>query len=70
MTDIEKIKNLFDDLNIKYKRLVNNRLEVLCPYHNDNNFGNAFYSVDKNLFYCFACGTGKNLYQIINDVKK
>ncbi len=30
----------------------------LCPFHNDAKVGNFSVSPYKNIFYCFACGTG------------
>ncbi len=46
-----------------------NRLQILCPYHNDHNFGSAHLVVKngKKGMKCYACGTYKSLVQLVAD---
>jgi DNA primase len=37
---------------------------VLCPYHNDSKFGNAFVNKVSGQFYCFACHKGSHVISI------
>lgn len=61
-----KILNNLDKLNIKYEGQFNNKgwLSILCPFHLDSNFGNA-YIHNTTIIKCFSCKTKGNLYKAV-----
>jgi DNA primase len=61
--------NLFsalDGLGVKYDGDFNYKgwLSVLCPFHSDSNFGNAFINED-SVIKCFSCGEVSNLFNLV-----
>ena len=40
----------------------------LCPYHDDKKVGSFFISLEKGIVKCFACGTGKSLYNFLMEM--
>jgi DNA primase len=40
-------------------------INILCPFHNDHNFGSAKINEETGLFNCFSCGKGGNIYQFV-----
>lgn len=38
---------------------------ALCPFHNDNHYGNFMISSSKGIYKCFACGEGGNAISFI-----
>lgn len=53
--------NIYDALNracIKYKGQPNHKgwLKIICPFHNDHNYGNCSVNVNSGHISCFVCG--------------
>jgi len=59
------IREVFDHYNIEYKESGNGYIDVLCPFHEDNNFGNAKWNDEKGIFKCFSCGKGGNIFNFV-----
>lgn len=61
-------------MNFVYYKDYGSYKSVLCPYHDDTNFGNAFVYFENNVwnFKCFACGKFiRNVYNMnLNYVPK
>lgn len=52
--------------NVDYKEnRYGNEIDILCPFHNDTNFGNAKINEETGLFNCFSCHTGGNIYHFV-----
>jgi DNA primase len=41
-------------------------VDILCPFHEDHNFGSAKINKKTGLFNCFSCGTGGNVYRFVS----
>ena len=53
--------------NVDYKEdRYSSEINILCPFHNDNNYGNARINSETGLFNCFSCGKGGNIYQFVS----
>lgn len=68
---VQKI-DIFDALrmlNIKHKSKPNSKgwVSVICPFHNDKNFGNCSVNVNSGVISCFRCGESKNVYTLLKD---
>lgn len=51
-------------LNLQvFNMLNNNEISCICPFHDDHS-PSASFNINNGLFYCFSCGTGKNLHQL------
>ncbi len=69
--DIERIKALVsvemvcDKLGLETKP-IGRRISVLCPFHGDTHFGNAY--IFKDNLYCYACNTNADVIGIVQKV--
>ena len=66
--DLEKIKecvsmeDICDILGIE-KRRIGGLTSVLCPFHDDQRFGNAFIRKN-NKIKCYACDTAGDIFDV------
>ena len=66
--DLERIKecvsmeDICDILGIE-KRRIGGLTSVLCPFHDDQRFGNAFIMKDSRI-KCFACGHTADIFDL------
>lgn len=67
MDEIKILHNL-DKLQIKYEGQFNSKgwLSIICPFHSDSNFGNAFIH-NTTVIKCFSCKTKGNLYKVVKN---
>ncbi len=68
---VQKI-DIFDALrmlNIKHRTKPNSKgwVSVICPFHNDKNFGNCSVNINSGVISCFKCGESKNIYTLLKD---
>lgn len=42
-----------------------NKIELLCPFHNDRKIGNCWYYKKDNKIYCFSCHKGGNIIDVV-----
>lgn len=63
------VYSLLNSLNIKYQGIPNKKgwLAILCPNHNDNNFGNCSINVESGIISCFACGYTNHISNLTNN---
>jgi hypothetical protein len=66
------ILDVLDDWHVDAKRR-GKVYDILCPnkHHNDRKKGNCNVNVEKNVYYCFACGSGGgpiNLVMALEDI--
>lgn len=61
------IPDILDYYGIQYKedRHKPSKLDILCPFHEDHNYGNASFDTDLQVFGCFACHAGGNVFQFV-----
>lgn len=61
------VRDILDHYNIYYEDIPhsNSELHFLCPFHHDTNIGNARFNTEDEIFNCFACGAGGNIYQFV-----
>jgi len=60
------VLEILNRYNIDYREdKYSSEINILCPFHNDNNFGNARINEETGLFNCFSCGKGGNIYQFV-----
>lgn len=64
LIDIETVVDLLD-IPIKY---VGKRIQILCPCHNDHNFGSCY--IDNNGFHCYSCGAGGDVIELVKAALK
>lgn len=65
------VRDVLDHYNIYYEDIShsNSELYFLCPFHDDTNIGNARFNEEDEIFNCFACGTGGNIYQFVAQIE-
>ena len=63
--DSYDILEVFDHYGIEYKTTGNDEVDFLCPFHEDLNFGNAKWNYKKEIFKCFSCGKGGNIFKFV-----
>lgn len=61
-----KILSVLNSIGIEYEGDFNSKgwLRILCPFHADENFGNAFIN-DNSVIKCFSCGEVSNLFNAV-----
>lgn len=59
--DYVSMEDICDLLGIE-KRRIGGLTSVLCPFHDDENFGNAF--IKNNKITCFACGKTGDIFDV------
>lgn len=61
-----KIVFVLDGIGVKYEGDFNSKgwLPILCPFHSDSNFGNAFIN-EESIIKCFSCGEVSNLFKLV-----
>lgn len=60
------VLEILNRYNIDYKEdKYSSEINILCPFHHDNNFGNARINEETGLFNCFSCGKGGNIYHFV-----
>ncbi len=54
-------------LGIRLGKRTNDHVQMLCPFpeHQDKNFGNCQLTLSKKLFFCFACGKGGSIIDVV-----
>lgn len=57
---------LCDELGIETRKK-GNRVQCICPFHEDNNFGSAF--VYNNAIHCFSCGENADAIKLVQHIK-
>lgn len=62
-----QLLDILDHYDISYyeDKRDHNKLHILCPFHEDMNYGNASFDIDAQVFYCFACLAQGNIYQFV-----
>ena len=60
------IFSVLDGLGVSYEGDFNSKgwLPILCPFHSDSNFGNAFIN-EESIIKCFSCGEVSNLFNLV-----
>jgi len=58
-----------DILGIKYKHSQNEKgwIPIICPFHIDKDFGNAFINIYTGVIHCFNCGEKKHINVLLKD---
>lgn len=65
-------RDVIDYYGIHYETSKYNSSEVfcLCPFHDDSNIGSASFNEYEEVFHCFACGWGGNIFQFVAEIEK
>ena len=66
----EKLLDRADDIAVlqaytQTRKWNGNRLEILCPFHDDNHFGSCWYFRKDRKVYCFVCHEGGNIIDVV-----
>lgn len=71
--DIDALRDRADIVDLiggytTIKRSGPNKFKALCPFHSEKT---PSFTVDSstNLFYCFGCGKGGNIYQFVQEIE-
>jgi DNA primase len=66
-----EILNALTRLGIKMKNTNSDTVDMLCPFHDDKNFGNAMYFMSRGYFKCYSgrCGRASNIIGIVKQVR-
>ncbi|MCK9542905.1 MAG: CHC2 zinc finger domain-containing protein [Novosphingobium sp.] len=60
------VRQILDHYNISYTEKKNSdELYILCPFHNDHNFGSALFNETTTEWNCFSCKVGGNAYKFV-----
>lgn len=70
---IEEIKNKVNIVDVisSYINVIKkgNNYVAICPFHNDSN-PSMNISVDKQIYKCFSCGAGGNVFTFVSEYEK
>ena len=67
---IDDFREILNHYNIEFREKVGAKdIDVLCPFHDDLNFGSAKYNELKDAFHCFSCGEGGNMFQFVSKLE-
>ena len=63
---------ILDRYGIEYKPKggASSELLILCPFHNDNNFGSAMINEETGIYNCFSCKEGGNIYKLVSQLEQ
>ena len=59
------IREVFDHYDVPYKDNGYGEVDYICPFHADTDYGNAKWSDVKEIYKCFACGQGGNIFRFV-----
>lgn len=63
------VREVLNHYGIDYEEIPYSRSDLFyyCPFHthSDNKMGSSRFDEDQELFNCFACGNGGNIYQFV-----
>lgn len=63
------VRDILDHYGIEYEEINSSVSELFyyCPFHShsDESMGSSRFNEDDEVFYCFACGEGGNIYQFV-----
>lgn len=65
----EEIIRTLDNLNILHEDTPNSRgyLNVICPFHDDKDFGNSGIDISTGVIHCFRCHTSKDIISLVRE---
>jgi DNA primase len=58
-------ENIINSIGIKVGKSNSKTFQVICPFHNDKNFGSAFIFHENGWFHCHSCGKSVHTYHVI-----
>jgi len=66
----QQIISIIDYLHITHKKYprANNWLDIICPFHNDKDFGNASVNLSSGVISCFRCGAKSHVLKELRKV--
>jgi len=68
------VRDVLDHYGIEYDEVRSSRSDLFyyCPFHShtDEKMGSSRFNEDDEVFYCFACGEGGNIYQFVMKMEK
>lgn len=65
---LDQLRGIILNLGIPIdNKSYNNRIGVICPYHDDTNFGNCFIFAEDSALKCYCCGKYISLINLIMD---
>jgi len=60
------VREVLDHYGIEYETSHEaGEILFLCPFHEDMNIGSASFNLQTEVFCCFSCGAGGNIYQFV-----
>jgi DNA primase len=60
------VRDVLDHYDIYYETEPHSsELSFLCPFHDDTKLGSARFDEDVEIFNCFSCGKGGNIFQFV-----
>ncbi len=60
------VREILNRYNVDYEEnRYSDEINILCPFHNDTRFGNAYINEETGLFHCFSCQEGGNIYRFV-----
>lgn len=63
------VREVLDHYGIYYEEISHSKSELsyYCPFHihSDENLGSSRFDEENEIFNCFACGEGGNIYQFV-----
>jgi DNA primase len=69
VSDVD-VRELLDHYNIDYEDDVHQKeISFLCPFHDDQTLGSAYFDEFKGVFNCFSCGAGGNVFQFVSQME-
>ncbi len=65
----QEILYSLNKLNIQHEDIPNSKgyINVICPMHNDKEYGNAGISIFTGIIHCFNCKNSKHVLQLIKE---
>lgn len=66
MRGVNRVREVLNHYGIYFEDSPgSDELFYLCPFHDDHDVGSAMFNESREVFHCFSCGEGGNIYEFV-----
>ena len=68
--EVSNIHSVLNRLHIEHKETSTHLIDMICPFHSDNNYGSCKIDGHTGLGFCFACQEGFDAIKLVRHVNR
>lgn len=68
--EVSNISSVLNRLHIDYKESSTSMIDLICPFHSDENYGSCKINAHTGLGFCFACQEGFDAIKLVRHINK